>query len=661
MRLLVRLLGLVIILVGIAVILLLMLPSDRIARIAAEQISKQTGRAVTLEGKTKLTFWPILGVSTERFTVANADWSDSGPMLMADTLKIGVRPQALWGGEVRITGLEARNPVVVLERARDGRVNWELGVQGVAPSGQGDGTTPARSERLALTLDRALIDGGSLSFIDHRSGQTTRLSGLDLDLRWPDYDGTATFEARLNPLGGPAREDVSDSDKIRITGQLDKVGDFIEGALTTVEARITAPGGAASFAGRASPKAQAEGRLSANLSDSASFLASFGVVAGEISPGMGRSATLETLVTVSDMSRIALRDSVLSLDANRLSGAADLDLSGVTPRVSAQLRAGALDLSAFAGSAANDAPGGANAPVTAGWSTAAIDASALALVDGEFALVADQIALGDLRLGKTRAKAVLDRARLVISIAELQLYDGGLSGEFVVNNRAGLSVGGALAAKGLEIQTLLRDAMGISRLTGRAAGEVRFLGVGQSMDAIMNALSGSGAIRTGRGVIEGFDLDRLMRAGDMTGGTTVFDSLTASFTMDKGQLRNDDLRLSLPLASADGTGRIGLGPRDIDYLFTPRFLDGDTRNGLAIPVRIEGPWSNPRIRPDLEKAIDLNFKEERDKLEDKAKKELNQALEKELGVTVEEGQSVEDALKDKLKEETTKGLLKLFE
>ena len=78
-------------------------------------------------------------------------------------------------------------------------------------------------------------------------------------------------------------------------------------------------------------------------------------------------------------------------------------------------------------------------------------------------------------------------------------------------------------------------------------------------------------------------------------------------------------------------------------------------------MRIRGPWANPRISPDLEAAIDLNFKEQKDELEAKAKEEVNRAVQKELGVTVEQGQSVEDAIKNKVEDELKKELFKLFD
>jgi len=659
MRVLLRLVGLVIVLVIVAVGSLLLLPGDRIAKIAAEQISSATGREVTFSGRTTISFYPVLGVSTGEVLVANAGWSDGGPMLEADSLKIGVEPVALFGGDIRITGLEAVNPRLLLERAADGRVNWELGVEGVAPSGQSESGQPARSERLALTLDRALITDAQATYRDHGTGETLSLQNINLDLRWPDYDGAATFELSATPAGSV----------VAVSGQLDQVGTFIEGGVTDLVASISAPGGTLDFDGRAGLLPQLGGRLTADLSDTATFLSAFGISGVDIPQGMGRAIALVTEVTLSEDMRLSLRDSALTLDSNRLTGAADVYLGGDRPRLNAQLTAGDLDFSALAAGsttatasgAAQGTAGSAGSVPTDGWPKTPIDASALGLADGEVALVADSIDLGDLQLGKTRTLATLTRSRLVFALREVQAYDGNITGEFVLNNRSGLSVGGKMTAAGINLETFLADAVDISRFAAKADGEVSFLGVGQSLHAIMNSLEGNGGMRTGRGVISGIDLDRLMRSGDASGGTTVFDSLSASFTMQSGNLFNTDLLLSLPFAKARGEGRIGLGPRDIDYTFTPTLLEGDTRKGLAIPVRIRGPWANPRITPDLEAAIDLNFKEQKDELKAKAKEEVNRAVEKELGVTVQEGQSVEDAIKKKVEDELKKELFKLFE
>jgi len=665
MRWVIRLVALVVVLAVVAIASLFLLPSDRIARIAADQITSATGRQVTMSGDTTISFYPVLGVSTGAVTVANADWSTSGPMLTAESLKIGVEPTALFGGDIRITGLEAVKPEILLERATDGRVNWELGVEGVAASGQAPEGQVARSERLSLTLDRALITDAALSYVDHATSERFDLRDMSLDLRWPDYDGAATFEASGNLAGQP----------VNVAGQLEKVSNFIDGGVSDLQAKVVASGGVVSFDGQAGAQPQVGGRLTADLDNTAAFLAAFGVSGVDIPQGLGRAVSLSSDLTLTPDMRLSLRNTTLGLDQNRLTGAADIHLGGAKPQVNAQLNADALDFSALAASSSGGADSGGTgggAVPAVGWPKIPIDASALALADAEVALVASSVDLGDFKLGKTRSLITLDRSRAVFELRELRAYSGLITGQFVMNNRSGLSVGGQMTAADIDLKSFLTDAVDISRFATTGDAEVSFLGVGQSLHAIMNSLKGDGSIKTGRGVISGIDLDRLMRSGDFGDGTTVFDSLSASFTMQQGNLFNSDLLLGLPLARARGEGRIGLGARDIDYLFTPTLLEGENRKGLAIPVRVRGPWSNPKITPDLEKALDLNLKAEKEKLEQKvreerkkleaqAEEEVNKAIEKELGVTVQEGQSLEDAFKKKLEDEAAKGLLKLFE
>ena len=92
------------------------------------------------------------------------------------------------GASVSSSNLVNIGPQVHLERAADGRVNWELGVDGVAPSGQAQGTTPGQSSRLALTLDRALIEDAVSRIIQQIQ---RRLSGLS----------DQTLHDRLNRVG----------------------------------------------------------------------------------------------------------------------------------------------------------------------------------------------------------------------------------------------------------------------------------------------------------------------------------------------------------------------------------------------------------------------------------------------------------------------------
>ena len=646
MRWIVRIFGALVVAALVLVGALFMLPGERIAQVAVDQIRAQTGREVTLSGDTEVSFYPVLGIATGAMTIGNAPWSDAGPMLRAEALKVGIDPVAMIRGDIRITGLELRRPRILLERAADGRVNWELGVEGVAPSGQ----EGAQSRKLALYLDRALVSDGTVRHVDHASGAETVVEAVALDLRWADFEGAAEFDAGFSPAGEP----------VQVTGRVARFARFLDGGMSDLSLRIATAGGEVTLDGQGSMAPQLSARIEAELPDTAGFMAALGQPGIDLPRGLGRRAAIDgTLSLSAEDTRLSLREATVTLDDNRLRGDVDVFAARTPPRVVGRIAADALDLSALGGGP-DAAPSGGGA-VTDGWSRATIDAGALALAEGELDLSAESMLLGPLRLGRTRVGVTLERSRAVATLREVTAYEGNLGGELVANNRSGLSVGGDLRADGVEVQGLLNDLAGLSRFTGAADAELSFLGAGQSVDAIMRSLSGSGRIGTGRGTIQGIDLDRLFRAGDVSGGTTVFDSLTATFEITDGVLRNDDLLMRLPVVTARGEGRIGLGARDLNYLLTPRAGGSEGEGGIAIPVRIKGPWANPSIRPDMKALADENLQEEKEKLEDKAREELDRAVEKNLGVTADEGQSTEDALKEKAEDKLKKSLRKLLE
>ena len=292
-------------------------------------------------------------------------------------------------------------------------------------------------------------------------------------------------------------------------------------------------------------------------------------------------------VTLTEARQVAVRDMALDLGGNAISGSADIDLSGgcrVSMRISMPGRWTCRMVRARVVARFRRRGRG-------GWSRAPIDARGLALANGEVALSADSIDLGDLKLDRTRLRITLDRSRAVAGLQEVRAYGGVVTGEFVANNRSGLSVGGDLTAEGIDLERFLGDAMGITRFAATGGGNVQFLGVGQSVHAIMNSLSGEGRIGTGRGVISGIDLDRLMRSGDVTGGTTVFDEMSASFTMEDGNLYNRDLAMRLPLARRRAPAASGWA-RAISTIFSRRSC-WRARPAAALPSRCASAGPGP--------------------------------------------------------------------
>lgn len=647
MKWIIRAIGILLLILVVAVGSLFLLPADRIARIAADQLRNLTGREVTITGDVGLTFWPVLGVTAGGLEVGNADWAKDGAMLSAANAAIGVDAMALIRGEIKITNIEAQSPTIRLEQRRDGRASWQFSDGGGEAAIETAPTAPARSPR-PLTIQRLNITDATLIY-DAEGSDLVRFDGVDLSLDWPERAGDAVIKAALRPA----------ADRVSIEATINRFDQFLNGDIRPLRARVDTKGGGVSLTGRAGLAGAVAGDLWLKTSDTGRFLAALGVADIALPQGLGKTADINLDLTLTPDRRLALREVVADLGGNALTGAADITLNG-TPDVNAQINVGALDLTGFAGSAPKGTAPASSTPAPAsptGWSKAPIDASALSAFNGEVALRADSIDLGTLSLGATRVLLRNDRSRLVAELREIRAYAGVISGEFVVNNRNGLSVGGALNATSIAMQPLLQQTAGLGRFHGTGDAEVSFLGSGASLDAIMRSLSGSGAVNVGRGHIEGIDLDALMGNFDVEGGTTVFDSLAATFDMDQGVLRNDDLLMQLPNFTATGTGQVGLGAQTLDYTVTPKALRVNGDRGLAIPVRIFGPWAAPQIKPDLQAALDMNFAKEKEQ----ARQKLNEKLEEELGVSRQDGQSVEDAVKQKVEDELRRGLFKLFD
>ncbi|MDC0738153.1 AsmA family protein [Cognatishimia sp. SS12] len=605
------------------------LPGEKIAKIAADQVRAQTGRDLQFDGDVSFSFFPNLGVATGPVTLSNADWSSNGPMFTAQAATIGVDLMALVSGAVEVRELTLEAPTILLERNSAGQANWDL-LPAAAPEVTSD--TAAQGVERRFTLDRLKVTDANLRYIDPAGGGL-QAQNLTAELLW------GGGEAELTLSMTPAEDEVS------VTARISDLDALANGEITALTAQIAAAGNRVELDGRASVAPEFAGSLTADMPNAARFMAALGLPAGETPP-----LVFGGDVTFTKQQLLSLRNGDVTMLGNRLSAEADIDLTA-KPQVTANIQAGALDLSSFMGA---DSSGAEAAGGPGGWPKDKIDASFLSLFDGTIALAADSLDTGRLKFGVSRLKIDVDNARAVATLQNLAGYEGGVSGQFVMNNRSGLSVGGQLSLAGLALNPLLTDLLDIDRFTGLADAQIAFLGSGASIDAIIKSLRGDGSLSVGQGTISGIDLDKLFR-GTPAGGTTVFDSMQASWTISEGSLQNEDLLMDLPRVQAKGRGRIGLGAQDIDYTFAPQIKNASD-SGIAVPVRIRGPWAEPKIWPDLDAVVNQNFSEEKKQLQEKAKAKVAEKL----GVVPVEGESLEKTLEKKLEEEVGKGLLKLL-
>lgn len=635
-------------LVIVLVAALFMIPVERIAGVAIQRFELITGRSLTMNGSVRPTIWPTLGVKTGPVTVSNADWSTEGPFLSAEALEIGLDFQALIDGSVRITDLRAIGPRLILERAKDGRANWVFGGEngGTAQAGMAGEGTP-------FTLDLAEIKDGAITFIDHGAGRRMSLAEIEGEVHIPSFTGPAeaNFAAAIN--GQPIKAKLA----------VAEFAPFLDGRLVGFGLNLTAGAAKFDFSGRFGWKpATAEGVIDSDFASLSEVARLMGATRPNLPLGLGANALkIKGNLTLAKAGSLHLRDGKVQLDQNLIEIDADLSTKGDRPKLVASVAAPTFVLgqSTTQGS-------GAAATGTRGWSTAPIDMSGLGVMDAEVGFSADSVRVGSLQLGTTRAKMVLDRARAVFDLRQISAYDGRASGQFVLNARGGLSVGADLQLAGLSMQSLMDDLMRYNRLISKGDMSLKFLAVGNSLDELMRSLSGSGRIALGKGELLGLDIAGMLRTLDAgfvgEGQKTIFDGISASFTMEKGVLFNPDLALSAPYITATGSGELGIGAQTLNYRLRPTALAStDGTGGVMVPLLITGTWANPKFRLDLEsiarerleaeaKALEERAREEAKAAEAKAKAELEKKAAEKLGVERQEGETLEDAAKRRAQE-----------
>ena len=655
MRWIVRIAGVLITLVVLAVGALFLIPAERIAGIAVGKFNSLTGRTLIISGAVRPTLWPTLGVQTGPVTLSNAAWSTEGPMLEAEALAIALDASALIGGEVRILGVTATAPRIVLERNASGGENWVFG-----PASGGTVTTETPGVGTPFTLERATITGGSLVFIDHAAGTRTVLSDIAAEVAIPDYTGAARVQMQATKNGQAFAADLG----------IGAFQAFLDGKLVSLDLSLTAGAADVQFDGRAglSPL-MAEGEVTADLGDLSALSALAGLAAPALPEGLGaRQVAVTAALTLTAEASVHLRKADITLDGNSMAAELDVTTAGERPALSAQITAGAVNLAGLSGNATSG--GAASAPVS-GWPREGIDASGLNALDATVAFSAESVDLGAARLGAVQVLATIDRGRAVFDLRRIAAYDGTVTGEFVVNARNGLSVGGDLAFADIAMQTLLAETAGTDRLIGTGDLRLKFLGSGPSVDAIMRSLDGSGSLSLGKGEVRGLDIAGMIATLDTgyvgEGQKTIFDGISAGFAIAGGVLTNDDLTLSAPLITATGEGAVDLGAQRLDYRLKPVLITGD-QSGVTVPLLISGSWANPQVRLDLEGLAAEKLAEEAAKLEAVAREkaaelevqararakeleaEARARLEAELGVVQQDGESLEDAARRRAEE-----------
>jgi uncharacterized protein involved in outer membrane biogenesis len=213
-------------------------------------------------------------------------------------------------------------------------------------------------------------------------------------------------------------------------------------------------------------------------------------------------------------------------------------------------------------------------------------------------------------LTDVRLSAAADAKSVDISEMRGKFYDG------TVTASAALNADGTFTkhakVENVQAEPFLKNALGEERFSGVLNMKIDIGGKLLQFQPAMDSLKGSGSIKINDGAMKGVDIAGMVRnvqsafkQVDTSQKKTDFSELGGTFTIAKGIFSNNDLAMKAPLLRLSGQGTIDLPQQTIRYRLTPELVQttqgqgGKEKQGLAVPVIIDGPVDNPRYTPDL--------------------------------------------------------------
>ena len=233
------------------------------------------------------------------------------------------------------------------------------------------------------------------------------------------------------------------------------------------------------------------------------------------------------------------------------------------------------------------------------------------------------LTVNKLKVQNVRAGLKAAGGRLDVSPLTASLYQGTLNGSATINAASAVP---AFAMKqnlaGVSIAPLLKDLADNETLEGKGTVTVDVTTRGGTSTALKRALDGAAAMRLTDGALKGIDIGGAIgaaraRLGALKGEhtqqadarqKTEFSELTATFKINDGVARNNDLSLKSPLLRVGGEGEVNIGADTINYLVKASIVgtskgqggrDLDELRGVTIPVRVSGPLAAPAYKLDF--------------------------------------------------------------
>jgi AsmA protein len=634
-----------------------LVPEDVVRDQVSSLVKQQTGRDLKVRGKTSFALFPNVGVELGNVSLSNPPGMKAGEMLSMKTLNLNLKLLPLLTRRVEVDRFVLVKPIFNLLVDAKGRKNWDMAKKSAAlappenapinlqESAPGFEFMQAQAGGLGagavqeISLGTAKIIDGTVIYTDERAGKKQRIDKVNVTLEQKDLSEPLDAGGDLVWLG----------EKVTFDGRLGNMSALLRNKSSKVRMTLSTSLGKGRFDGqmKLGEALSANGGVSGetpSLRRLASWLGNPLPAGG----GLGPLSIKGHLGLIGQT--VTFTKARLGLDGMTGTGQASIKLNGVRPHITAKMALDKLDLNSYLQGAtvatpkpraSSPAPSTPSAqpktkesltdfidklnkdeprPKVRAWSQKAIDLTGLRIADADVKLTTGALYYKKIKTGKSAVTANLKSGVLTADLTRLSLYSGTGTGKVTLNGaRAVPAVTGLFNLNSISALPLFKDAMGFKWISGRANMSISLSGTGRSQSELIRSMKGQGKLVFSNGAIEGINIPAMVRKlkqGQLGGlksterEKTDFSSLSGSFVAQAGIAYNKDLNLIGPLIRLTGEGNVDIGRERIDYAALPRIvgtLQGqgatDDRKGIAIPVRITGPWAKLNIVPDLERLL----------------------------------------------------------
>lgn len=203
MKLALKVLGIIVALILVAILALVLLFDLNMLKPRIEAAAREQGISLQIGGDLGWTFWPSVGVTVEDIRVAGLEAPDQLiAQLKQASLLVALTP--LFSGDIQVHHVRVDGAVINLAVDKQGTGNWEAltadkptaaptetGTAGEPSTAQRpsvDGT-PTETQKLKLAIERVSLLNSSLSYRDEQSGQIIVVDDIQLDIRQFNLQG----------------------------------------------------------------------------------------------------------------------------------------------------------------------------------------------------------------------------------------------------------------------------------------------------------------------------------------------------------------------------------------------------------------------------------------------------------------------------------------